>query len=194
MTMFLVVLHRSGPEWDAAQPLEGQSGWEAHAEYMDRLVRDGVVVLGGPLADEHRVIHAVQAESEDAVRATFARDPWRRLAPGGGVGRPVDDPARRARPVRRVRSSARRGADFLPPDPYADLPDPPRAAFEPPTQAAGRGSRVKLSLALGAGSIGAAALTYGALLVVSLPAAIAALVLGLGSRRAEPRRSTPTPR
>jgi len=76
MTMFLVVLHRSGPEWDTAQPLEGQSAWEAHAEYMDGLVRDGVIVLGGPLADEHRVVHAVQAESEDAVRAIFARDPW----------------------------------------------------------------------------------------------------------------------
>ena len=27
-------------------------------------------------ADEHRVAHVVEAESEDAVRATFARDPW----------------------------------------------------------------------------------------------------------------------
>jgi hypothetical protein len=26
------------------------------------------VVLGGPLADEHRVAHAVDAESEDAIR------------------------------------------------------------------------------------------------------------------------------
>jgi hypothetical protein len=77
--------------------------------------------------------------------------------------------------------------DFLPPDPHADLPEPPRAAFEPPAPAARRGSRIRLSLALGAGSIGAAALTYGALFVVTLPAAIAALVLGLGGRRAEPR-------
>jgi hypothetical protein len=36
------------------------------------------VMLGplGPLADEHRVVMAVEAESEDAVRATLARDPW----------------------------------------------------------------------------------------------------------------------
>ena len=74
--MFLVTLERSGPEWDASQPLEGQSDWEAHAAFMDGLVRDGVIVLGGPLADEHRVAHAFQAESEDAVRATLARDPW----------------------------------------------------------------------------------------------------------------------
>ena len=74
--MFLVVLHRSGPQWDPSRPLEEQSGWAAHASFMDELVEAGVVVLGGPLGDEHRVVHAVEAESEDAVRATFARDPW----------------------------------------------------------------------------------------------------------------------
>lgn len=74
--MFLVVLLRSGPRWDASLPLEEQSGWPAHAAFMDGLVEDGFVVLGGPLADEHRVVHAVEAESEEAVRATFARDPW----------------------------------------------------------------------------------------------------------------------
>ena len=75
MAMFLVMLRRSGPEWDASLPLEEQSGWEAHAAFMDGLVEEGVIVLGGPLSDEHRVAHAVEAESEDAVRATLARDP-----------------------------------------------------------------------------------------------------------------------
>ena len=76
MATFLVVLHRSGPEWDPSRPLEEQSGWAAHAAFMDRLVDDGFVVLGGPLADEVRVVHAVEADTEDAVRATLARDPW----------------------------------------------------------------------------------------------------------------------
>jgi len=74
--MFHVVLHRSGPQWDPSQPLEGQSGWAAHAAFMDGLVDAGFLVLGGPLADEHRVVHVVEAESADAVRATLARDPW----------------------------------------------------------------------------------------------------------------------
>lgn len=74
--MFHVVLLRSGPQWDASRPLEEQSGWPAHASFMDGLVDTRFVVLGGPLADEHRVVHAVEAESEDAVRATLARDPW----------------------------------------------------------------------------------------------------------------------
>jgi hypothetical protein len=33
-------------------------------------------VLGGPLADEVRTAHVVEADSEDAIRATLARDPW----------------------------------------------------------------------------------------------------------------------
>ena len=43
---------------------------------MDGLVDGGFIVLGGPLSDEHRVAHAVEAESEVEIRATLARDPW----------------------------------------------------------------------------------------------------------------------
>ena len=56
--------------------MEEQSGWPAHAAFMDALVNDGFVVLGGPLADERRVVLAIEAESEDTVRATLERDPW----------------------------------------------------------------------------------------------------------------------
>jgi uncharacterized protein YciI len=76
MAMFLVILRRSGPQHDLSLPLEEQSGWEAHAAFMDGLVDDGFIVLGGPLADEVRTAHAVKAESEQAIRATLARDPW----------------------------------------------------------------------------------------------------------------------
>jgi len=74
--MFLVVLRRSGLQWDPTRSLEDQSDWTAHASFMDGLVDAGFIVLGGPLADETRVVHAVEAESEAAIRATLARDPW----------------------------------------------------------------------------------------------------------------------
>jgi hypothetical protein len=61
---------------DLSLPLEEQSGWEEHAAFMDGLVDTGFVMLGEPLADEHRVVLAVEAELEDEVRATLARDPW----------------------------------------------------------------------------------------------------------------------
>ena len=73
---FFVVQRGSGPQWDSSRPMEEQSGWPAHAGFMDGLVDAGFIVLGGPLSDEHRVVHAVEAESEDAIRATLARDPW----------------------------------------------------------------------------------------------------------------------
>jgi len=73
---FLVVNRRAGPQWDPSRPMEEQSGWSAHASFMDGLVDSGFIVLGGPLADEQRAVLVVEAESEDAVRATLARDPW----------------------------------------------------------------------------------------------------------------------
>jgi uncharacterized protein YciI len=74
--MFLVRIRQSGPRWDPSRPMEEQSDWDAHAAFMDELVDDGFIVLGGPLAAERQVAHAIEAESEEAIRATFARDPW----------------------------------------------------------------------------------------------------------------------
>jgi uncharacterized protein YciI len=76
MPMFLLVLRRSGPEYDHSKPLEEQSGWQEHAAFMDALVDEGFIVLGGPLGDEVRTAHVVEAESEQAIRETMARDPW----------------------------------------------------------------------------------------------------------------------
>ena len=76
MPAFLVTVRRTGPKWDPSRPLEQQADWLAHAAFMNRVAEDGFIVLGGPLADEYRVVYAVEAESEETVRATFARDPW----------------------------------------------------------------------------------------------------------------------
>jgi uncharacterized protein YciI len=74
--MFHVVIRRSGPEWNPSLSLEEQSDWDAHAAFMDGLAESGFILLGGPLADEERVVHVVEAESEDAIRARLAADPW----------------------------------------------------------------------------------------------------------------------
>jgi uncharacterized protein YciI len=73
---FLVFVRRDGPEYDLSRPLEEQSGWREHARFMDSLVEQGFIVLGGPLADGERVVHVVEAGSEEEVRSTLARDPW----------------------------------------------------------------------------------------------------------------------
>lgn len=74
--MFCVVIRRSGPKWNPSLRLEQQVDWSAHASFMDALVHDGFVVLGGPLADEDRVVLAIEAESEADVRQRLGRDPW----------------------------------------------------------------------------------------------------------------------
>ena len=76
MATFHVVVHRSGPDYDRSLPLEQQSGWDEHAAFMEALVDAGFLVLGGPLGDEYRVVHVVEAASDDEVRETLARDPW----------------------------------------------------------------------------------------------------------------------
>jgi uncharacterized protein YciI len=75
VAMFHVLLRQAGPEFDPALPLEQQTGWKEHAAYMNQLVADGTLVLGGPLPNG-RVAHAMAAESEEALRAIWARDPW----------------------------------------------------------------------------------------------------------------------
>jgi hypothetical protein len=74
--MFLVTVAQTGPRFDRSLPLEAQSGWAEHAAFMDALVEEGFVVLGGPLP-RWRVALAVRAESEAAIRARLAADPWR---------------------------------------------------------------------------------------------------------------------
>jgi hypothetical protein len=73
--MFLVLVRQNGPQWDESRAVEEQSDWDAHAAFMNGLVDDGFIVLGGLLSDR-RAAHAVEAESEDDVRTTLARDPW----------------------------------------------------------------------------------------------------------------------
>jgi uncharacterized protein YciI len=66
----------AGPNWDASRARREQAGWDEHAAFMDALVGDGFVVLGGPIGDGERVLLVVEAEDEAAVRARFAPDPW----------------------------------------------------------------------------------------------------------------------
>ena len=76
MTTFLVILTQSGPEFDRSKPLEEQSGWVEHADFMEALVADGLIVLGGPLDGGPRVALVFEAGTEQEIRDALARDPW----------------------------------------------------------------------------------------------------------------------
>lgn len=74
--MYLVFLSRSGPQFDKSLPMQQQTGWTEHASFTDGLVDAGFFIMGGPLADNHRVVIVADADSEDQIRSTLALDPW----------------------------------------------------------------------------------------------------------------------
>lgn len=75
MANFAVVLVR-GASWDESLGIRDQHGWDAHAAFMDSLVDDGFILVGGPLGDHRQTLHAVEAPDEDEVRRRLAEDPW----------------------------------------------------------------------------------------------------------------------
>ena len=72
---FAVRLERGGP-WDWSRDLREQDGFEEHARFMDALVDEGFIVLGGPLEGGREVLHAISASSEEEVRTRLAEDNW----------------------------------------------------------------------------------------------------------------------
>jgi uncharacterized protein YciI len=65
-----------GPGWDASRQIRDQQGWAGHAAFMDGLVDDGFIILGGPVGDGEQTLHAVEAADENEIRTRFAADPW----------------------------------------------------------------------------------------------------------------------
>jgi hypothetical protein len=76
VSRYLVVIRERGAGWDATRPRVEQDAWDQHAAFMDGMADEGFVVLGGPLEGEQRFMLIVDAESEDAVTARLAADPW----------------------------------------------------------------------------------------------------------------------
>jgi uncharacterized protein YciI len=77
MTYFLVT-ELPGPAWDRSRPRREQSGFDQHAAFIDSLVEQGAIVVGGPLGDPSfgPAVLVFEAESEDEVGKHLADDPW----------------------------------------------------------------------------------------------------------------------
>lgn len=78
MARYFLVARERGPAWDHDRPRREQRGWDEHAAFMDTLVEEGLVVFGGPVGegDGEEALLVVDADSEAAVRARLADDPW----------------------------------------------------------------------------------------------------------------------
>jgi uncharacterized protein YciI len=76
VTELWVVRRARGGPWDWSRDLREQEGWEEHADFMECLVDDGFIVLGGPLEGEREVLHVVRAGSEVEIRERLDADNW----------------------------------------------------------------------------------------------------------------------
>jgi uncharacterized protein YciI len=75
MARYAVTRERGG-SWDTSLSLREQERWEEHAAFMEALVDDGFIILGGPLGDGRKTLLIVDAESEQEIVARLADDPW----------------------------------------------------------------------------------------------------------------------
>jgi uncharacterized protein YciI len=75
MTTFLV-FRKPGVSWLSDLGTRSQPLWDEHAAFMDRLFDQGIVVLGGSLADVPGAVVVCEADSADTLHNTLAEDPW----------------------------------------------------------------------------------------------------------------------
>jgi len=55
-----------------------QEGWKEHAAFMNALVDEGLILLGGPLEGDQDTLLIFSAPSAEVVRDRLAQDPWAR--------------------------------------------------------------------------------------------------------------------
>jgi len=71
-----IAISSAGPNRDQSKGTREQPFWDEHAAFIDQLVDEGFILMGGPLADEGGALLIVNAEDEDEVRNRLKNDPW----------------------------------------------------------------------------------------------------------------------
>ena len=93
--MYFVVISEQGPAWDPSRTMREQQLWPEHVDFINRLIDDGVLHLGGPLADasrpgddfspatdpagddhRYRTMVVVEAAGSAEAASRLAEDPW----------------------------------------------------------------------------------------------------------------------
>jgi uncharacterized protein YciI len=71
-----VVISSAGPNRDLSKGTREQPLWDEHAAFIDQLVADGFVSMGGPFVEEGGSMLIVNADDEGEVREKLKSDPW----------------------------------------------------------------------------------------------------------------------
>ena len=75
-----VTISSAGPNRDLSKGTREQPFWDEHVAFIDRLVDEDFIVMGGPLVDEigmpQGALLIVKAKDENEVREKLKNDPW----------------------------------------------------------------------------------------------------------------------
>ena len=71
-----LAISAAGPNRDLSKGTPEQLFWDEHAKFIDQLVADGFILMGGPLVDEGGALLIFNAEDENEVREILKNDPW----------------------------------------------------------------------------------------------------------------------
>jgi uncharacterized protein len=71
-----VVISSAGSNHDHSKSTREQPLWDEHAAFIDQLVAEGFVVMGGPFIDEGGSMLVVNADDETEVQEKLKDDPW----------------------------------------------------------------------------------------------------------------------
>src|SRR2546430_13257171 len=76
----LIAISSAGPNRDRSKGTREQPFWDEHAVFIDQLVDDGFILMGGPLVDVREMptgaLLIVNAQDENEVREKLKNDPW----------------------------------------------------------------------------------------------------------------------
>ncbi len=70
-----VVLSKAGAKRDLSKGSREQQFWDEHATFIDGLVDEGFIMMGGPF-DDGGALLIVRADDEQEARGKMAGDPW----------------------------------------------------------------------------------------------------------------------
>ena len=75
-----VAISSAGPNANPLKSTRVQPFWDEHVAFIDQLVEEDFILMGGPLVDEaglpRGALLIVNAEDEKKVREKLKRDPW----------------------------------------------------------------------------------------------------------------------
>jgi len=76
MKSTFLAISSAGPNRDFSKGTREQPLWNEHSTFIDQLVDDGFILMGGPLVDEGGSLLVFNAGDENEVREKLKNDPW----------------------------------------------------------------------------------------------------------------------